>query len=400
MGDIKKKHYKERCHNPCYLEGVSADIIGDPILMGCAAMNGNNCKECGCHYSLHMHVYYETTTVETKIKNETVVWKLATQEDVIKAQRNQICLLEKRKAEYMNEHKEITTALATFSFFLCNNSICPINDAYEDYLNVLIQNAKRKDSLESSIVDRYESLKKEYIEEKRQITEAAKLAKAQNITHVNSNQILKTYKRLINLSHSGKTINKLHKIFKQGRHNEQIKNMQYVHTKIFQTPIPSAVKIMPKKQKSENPETAENAMNVGQDTKNTAQLPIEYDNDITLNEKNQLIPMEDIKNELCQIAYTDFTAQGEVLNDKNSLSVIDSNSRGGETKSDNTENSNDEISLSDMQQYSYIAKRRVQVQDEPPKLKFIWEWLKTKLHYFIPESWITTTVKTDTKNIH
>ncbi|XP_065172202.1 uncharacterized protein [Atheta coriaria] len=372
VGDIKKYHYKQRCHNPCFLRGVAADIIGDAKLLRCAAMIGNNCKKCGCHYSLHMHVYYETTTIQTRIKNETVVSRIATQEEMIKTQYDQIRLLEKRKAEYINEHKEITTALAKFSFFLSNNSICVINDAYEEYLNVLIQNAKRRDSLESSLVDRYQSLKREYIEEKRQITEAARLAKKQNITHVTSDQILETYLRLINLPLSGETIKILHKIFKQGSHNEQMMNTEYVHSKIFKTPVSPAQKV--------------NSRNEGQDTRNITLLPIEYASGTKSYNENQLVPMGAIRKELCQIAYT-----------------------GGETSSDNTENARSEISFSDMQQY--IAERRGQVQaqslgtklivdvvkDKPPKDGSTAGWF-SKVSHLMPGSSTKKTDKTETKN--
>lgn len=237
VSGLQKYHYKQRCHNPCYLTGVQKDVIGDAGLVHCAAMGGSTkCKQCDCHFTTHMHVYYETTTVESRIEDKTVQSQLATNAQIIKAQYDHIRKLENRVKEYKGEHQEISKALATFAYFLRNNSICPINDAYEAYLDCLIQREKIAFGSNKQLLQRYESLKKEHLEQKRLLEEAGKMAKAQKIAHVTSDQIMAIWECLKKLPHTGRKINTLHRMLTERKHGEMLKNMEYVHTQIARVP--------------------------------------------------------------------------------------------------------------------------------------------------------------------
>uniref|UniRef100_A0A914Y9C7 DUF8206 domain-containing protein n=1 Tax=Panagrolaimus superbus TaxID=310955 RepID=A0A914Y9C7_9BILA len=63
--------YTKICHAHCYLTGVNVEQVPEPHLTGCAAMCGQNCRVCGCHWSTHMHIRFDQikTTIEVEDKN-------------------------------------------------------------------------------------------------------------------------------------------------------------------------------------------------------------------------------------------------------------------------------------------------------------------------------------------
>lgn len=138
VGDKQKWHYKQRCHEPCYLQNVQADTIGNPALMGCSAMSSNICQICGCSYDVHMHVYYMTTTKERQIENSNAIKNIDDKEKFLEEVDKLIASMVMKKAELEEEHNTIVTSCAKFTHFLQNNAITPFNDSYKDYIEYLI----------------------------------------------------------------------------------------------------------------------------------------------------------------------------------------------------------------------------------------------------------------------
>lgn len=60
INNVKKFNYKQRCHEHCFLQNVPKEIIGSPELRNCAAIDQNTfkCRQCGCDFMAHLHVYY------------------------------------------------------------------------------------------------------------------------------------------------------------------------------------------------------------------------------------------------------------------------------------------------------------------------------------------------------
>lgn len=135
----KKYHYSQRCHNPCYLRNVPAEIIGSPELINCNAMaRTRRCQRCGCDFTTHMHIYYETETFETTVSDENIASEINKKETIIRSIEACIADLKKRKGEYETEQLFIIQSMATFASFLKNNAIAPYNDAYKAYIKYLI----------------------------------------------------------------------------------------------------------------------------------------------------------------------------------------------------------------------------------------------------------------------
>lgn len=107
--------------------------------MQCAAMNGTTtCQECACDYRVHMHIYYETETVNDKIEDENVRENITSKERALQETETLIKQMHDRKMELEREHNTIAHIAAKFAHFLQRNAITPFNDSYKEYMQHLI----------------------------------------------------------------------------------------------------------------------------------------------------------------------------------------------------------------------------------------------------------------------
>ncbi|KAF8463715.1 hypothetical protein BDZ91DRAFT_731489 [Kalaharituber pfeilii] len=137
--------YDTRCHNPCGLDNVEADKIGDQNLLYCDAFLGHDhCRRCNHHWTNHLHVLYETYETEKRVRNVFVEKEMADYDTDIDLKNKIIAEMLKMIEEYKGEHRQIQTAAAQFCLFLKKNSITPYNDATLEYLDVLIKEEKGK----------------------------------------------------------------------------------------------------------------------------------------------------------------------------------------------------------------------------------------------------------------
>ncbi|CAG9769511.1 unnamed protein product [Ceutorhynchus assimilis] len=214
-----KFHYKQRCHNPCYLNNVPAEIVGDPHLLHCTAMHGTSvCQECNCRYNTHMHIYYETETFENKIVDENVLKNINTKEDAAKEKQRIINEVLNRKEEFEKEHTTIIKCSAAFAHFLQRNAITPINDSLKEYVKYLISRQENLGpSANKETLDYLRKLLAEYEQEKAVLEEALKLDTASNVIFDNSpNAIEKKIQELFTLHHFGKKIKLLYDLHQSG----------------------------------------------------------------------------------------------------------------------------------------------------------------------------------------
>uniref|UniRef100_A0A6P7GUE3 Uncharacterized protein LOC114346593 n=1 Tax=Diabrotica virgifera virgifera TaxID=50390 RepID=A0A6P7GUE3_DIAVI len=139
IGEKNVFHYKQRCHDPCYLRGVPKDIIGAAELIDCWAMNGTStCTQCMCDFKVHMHVYYLTKPVEKQEVDENIQRNITSKEDLIKSKQQVIRDIEVKHSELHNEHQVVVEICAKFAHFLQNNAITPFSDSYKEYIEYLI----------------------------------------------------------------------------------------------------------------------------------------------------------------------------------------------------------------------------------------------------------------------
>ncbi|CAG2166575.1 unnamed protein product [Oppiella nova] len=177
-----KFHYKTDCHSPCYLDNSDGNIIGNQGLLDCLAFNeyeeirepewvvptnvlpdqnitlndegkaflrlvrrikSETCNKCKHSYQSHLHINYETRLVNKQVRDETKYQRITTAQEASEAQQAQIMELEVKIKELTDENTIITKCMAKFACFLKNNALTPFNDAFEDYVNLLIANEKQ-----------------------------------------------------------------------------------------------------------------------------------------------------------------------------------------------------------------------------------------------------------------
>jgi len=140
VGGVQKIDYMHHCHPHCNLTGVQTNIVNCVALQQCAAMNQfHSCKHCGCSWSVHMHITYECTQVQTQIVDEAVERQIKDKATKIETTQQHLQSLQDRINKLEDEKRLVAEVSAQFGCFLKHNAIAPFNDAMSDYLEHLIQ---------------------------------------------------------------------------------------------------------------------------------------------------------------------------------------------------------------------------------------------------------------------
>ncbi|XP_054165543.1 uncharacterized protein LOC128963095 isoform X2 [Oppia nitens] len=248
------KHYRQVCHNKCYLEYDDGNVVGNEGLLDCQAFNEyklirtkfikpenaklypdqnktitvdpetglmkvnkskrikyDNCQQCGHSYETHLHIKYKTRKVESKRRDESKYNMLNNNKKAIKAQKEIVEELTDRQLEYENETKIITDCMAKFAAFLKLNAMTPFNDAFEDYVKHLIRVEEYNISLvpgeSRQSVDQLKSILKQYQHERDIILKS--MIKGVNYCTVNLEDIDNCLNNLYKLPINGHKIQEL-----------------------------------------------------------------------------------------------------------------------------------------------------------------------------------------------
>ncbi|XP_023311754.1 uncharacterized protein LOC111692176 [Anoplophora glabripennis] len=233
VNDINKWHYKQRCHDPCFLKNVPKEVVGSPELVKCAAIDSSTsaCMKCHCDFSTHMHVYYMTKTVENKTVDKNVKQTIDSKEVLLQNARKLITDISRRKDELENEHNIIVRTCAKFAHFLQNNAIIPFSDSYKDYIEYLIMREKSLGPLsQMSVIHHLQKLLQEYEEAKQSFSEALLLQKkiGESDVLITPQKIQESIQELYRLKYNGKKIKELYECQKKSRTIEY-KHSEYVH---------------------------------------------------------------------------------------------------------------------------------------------------------------------------
>ncbi|KAK9880706.1 hypothetical protein WA026_013032 [Henosepilachna vigintioctopunctata] len=224
--DVKKWHYAQRCHNPCYLKNIPREMIGAPELVNCAAMDGSKkCKLCGCDYSTHMHIYYESKTVDKTIENDNVKQKINSKEELMNEKKKVIAEIKQIKLELEIEHKTIIHYIAKFANFLQHNAITPYNDVYREYIEYLID--REKSNGEFADKDNILYLlkcQKEYDEAKKIFDNALNMKIHDGTSILTPEAVKASVNELFKLKHTGAKIEALYLSQNLSRNSEHIYN--------------------------------------------------------------------------------------------------------------------------------------------------------------------------------
>ncbi len=172
VGLVTKTNYRQRCHDPCYLTGVQAELINNSALLQCVAMRGSeSCSKCHCSYKMHMHIYYECVEIEVHIEDSAIKELIAQKAGGKDLIAQSIKTLEERSQDLESEKEFLTKCTAKFAVFLKSNAIAPYNDSFQDYLEHLISNERTKNISAGAsnlvVIEGLEKMLAAYKEEKR-----------------------------------------------------------------------------------------------------------------------------------------------------------------------------------------------------------------------------------------
>ncbi|KXX76428.1 hypothetical protein MMYC01_200171 [Madurella mycetomatis] len=131
--------YKSHCHPECYLSGVRVEAVGQPGLINCKAMKAGNCKRCGHHWQMHLHITYELNPYTKTETNPDVQRQLNSNADDERVRQQALDSIKQQIAEFRQEHDRVQRAAALFGAYLRAKSIATYNDATAEYLEELIQ---------------------------------------------------------------------------------------------------------------------------------------------------------------------------------------------------------------------------------------------------------------------
>jgi hypothetical protein len=102
---------------------------------------------CGCKNSAHILTYYETQEIEVRILDATreEEYKEYNSKLDVQSEKERYLALLHEELERLKEEKEVIDRVnSVFAIFLKHRSITPFNDAYEEYLDYLIEQEKNQ----------------------------------------------------------------------------------------------------------------------------------------------------------------------------------------------------------------------------------------------------------------
>ncbi|KAE9547802.1 hypothetical protein FO519_008989 [Halicephalobus sp. NKZ332] len=189
----KSFDFSNPCHKECLLKGVVKASTGDPGLKECQKFGlDDNCRTCGHHYTIHMHVPFKLTQTTSQVESG----KTLNREEAERRYHAFYSNLNTEKASIME-------GMIVFSTFLRENAIIEYNTAFEERLKVEIRKEELNENQDA--VEKLREVIKNY-NAKISIIDKAKNGK---VASVGTEDITKTLKKLFTLPLYGKTIHNL-----------------------------------------------------------------------------------------------------------------------------------------------------------------------------------------------
>ena len=208
VGEDRVRHtvYNRICHDPCYLSGVPYETTSNEKLRGCKAMKKDGfCSKCPHSYKAHMHITYKTTLVEKEFFSKET-HKIILKKKGMKSQKEEfIRLLKEKIDELEKEKKYIYETACFFAIFLKNNAMIPYNDAFGEYIDMLIQDEedKEKDNRDSKKIKQLVKEKQAYEETKKLLIETMASSSDGELGNSRIEESYNRKEKLCSLKHNG-----------------------------------------------------------------------------------------------------------------------------------------------------------------------------------------------------
>ncbi|KAG5870001.1 hypothetical protein JTB14_018102 [Gonioctena quinquepunctata] len=231
-----KWHYKRVCHGTCYeVSNVMKEMIGCPSLVNCHAINKTTrcCTQCGCDFSVHMHVDYITKLTQNYVVDEEICNRIATRESLLDHSKEIIQDIQTKNKELRNEHASIQRLLSNVARFLQNNAIIALSDSYKEYIVYLInQKQSLGESGNKASVQELKKLLEDYEETHKALNHSLKIP-IPSLT-VDGKVLAKKLENLFGLSHNGNKIKKIYEEHKKFIGETPTNVREYVHKKCYE----------------------------------------------------------------------------------------------------------------------------------------------------------------------
>ena len=210
VGEDRVRHtvYNQICHDHCYLSGVPYETINNEKLRDCKAMNNDLCSICSHSYKVHMHITYKTTLVQNEFLSKETREIIFQKKDMKSQKEEFIRLLEAQIDELKKEKKYIYESACFFGVFLKNNAMIPYNDAFGEYIDMLIQDeeAKEKEIRDPEKIKKFVKEKQAYEEKKKLLIETMASRSEGESGNLHIEQIYARKEKLCSLKHNGKML--------------------------------------------------------------------------------------------------------------------------------------------------------------------------------------------------
>jgi len=136
------RYPEDSFHPDCQLTGVQnekGEVRGTPSIR----VKSEFCNGCGHSFQAYLHVFTETERKHTKVRDEAVNQRMSTKAEAIAAKEFHMKGLEATLNQWRRESDKINQCLAMFPCFLCEHALTPFNDAFEAYMEHLIELEKK-----------------------------------------------------------------------------------------------------------------------------------------------------------------------------------------------------------------------------------------------------------------
>ena len=206
---VRRTVYSQICHDHCYLSGVPYKTLNNEKLRDCKAMrNDGVCSKCPHSYKLHMHTTYKTNLEQKEFLSKETQ-KIILQKKDMKSQKEEfISCLKAQIDELKKEKKYIYESACFFGVFLKNNAMIPYNDAFGEYIDMLIQDeeSKEKEIRDPERIKKFVKEKQAYEEKKKLLIETMASRSEGESGNLHIEQIYARKEKLCSLKYNGKML--------------------------------------------------------------------------------------------------------------------------------------------------------------------------------------------------
>ena len=175
----QQKDYVQVCHERCGLGNVvPSGHVGHSELARCRAFKNTlwlpqtTCFYCRHSWQEHLHLRYDAKIVPMQRTNRKISTQLdeAVNEKEKLSKTIEFCTKEQREIE--EEITMVEKAQVKFAVFLNKQSLLPINDGFEPYMEILIKNEEDKMERDEELIDHYKTRLANFRKEKDKIIQS------------------------------------------------------------------------------------------------------------------------------------------------------------------------------------------------------------------------------------